>query len=120
MTNPKTVIDLHTWWLGELKKITKAVMEKEEKRKERLKQKTFAALDEYKSTDQILDAYGFGCITGREKDRLMALWEKREAMDWDDPLYEMQIRMLQDMFLDSKQVIADNELALLQNDADTD
>ena len=21
MTNPKTVIDLHTWWLGELKKM---------------------------------------------------------------------------------------------------
>lgn len=38
----------------------------------------FADLADYKSEDEILDAYGYDCITEKEYDRLIDLWRKRE------------------------------------------
>lgn len=38
----------------------------------------FADLADYKSENEILDAYGYDCITEKEYDRLIALWRKRE------------------------------------------
>lgn len=38
----------------------------------------FADLSEYKSENEILDAYGYDCITEKEYDHLIDLWRKRE------------------------------------------
>ena len=38
----------------------------------------FADLADYKSENEILDAYGYDCITEKEYNRLIGLWRKRE------------------------------------------
>ena len=38
----------------------------------------FADLADYKSENEILDAYGYDCISKKEYNRLTALWRKRE------------------------------------------
>ena len=38
----------------------------------------FAPLEDYRSEDDIRDAYGYDCITEKEMDRLIELWRKRE------------------------------------------
>ena len=78
MINPNDVVKLHTWWLGELQKLTQKVMNEELKRQEKMKTKVYAELDDYKSTLR------------------------------EDPVYRMKINMLQEMYIDSKQVIKDN------------
>ena len=108
MTHEQKVIRLQTWWMGELKKLTQTVMNTEAKRQEKEKQKAYKELEEYRSEDEILDAYGFGCITERKKDRLIDLWMKREYENTEDPLYRMKLEMLQDFYQQAKQIAMAN------------
>ena len=107
--NSKNVIALQTWWLGELKKITNKVMKAESKRQEKEKAKNYDLLADYKSETEILDAYGVGYITERKKDKLLDLWEKRESMTGEDPLYQMKINLLSEFYQTAKRIIEDEK-----------
>ena len=108
MLDTKQTIELQTWWLGELKAITERVLKEEEKRQERERKKTFAVLDEFRSTTDILDAYGFGCITEKKKDHLLELWDKRERMEWESPMYIAKRDLLSEFYRMAKDIIAEN------------
>ena len=112
MTSKQEVIALQTWWLGEVKKITGKVIREEDGRQERAKAKSEDMLADYRSQGEILDAYGMGCITARQKDRLMDLWEKREAAAEPGRLYKMKIQLLTEMYETAKQIIKDTENAM--------
>ena len=109
MTGHQEVIALQTWWMGEIKAITKKVMAQEEKRQDRNRQKTDELLADYQSKDEILDAYGFGCITERQKDKLMDLWDQREEKTRPDSLSERKLKLLSELYEDAKKVIRDEE-----------
>lgn len=47
----------------------------------------FAELDEYRSPDEIMDAYGYDVITERERDRLLGLWDTREQARRNNGIY---------------------------------
>ena len=103
--NSKNVIALQTWWMKELKKITEKVIESEFKRQIKEKAKNYDLLADYKSESEILDAYGCGIITERKKDKLIDLWEKREALEGDDPLYELKLTLLSELYQTAKRII---------------
>lgn len=105
--NTKTVIALQEWWLGELKALTQKVMNQEDKRQERVRAKNDVLLADYTSAGQIQDAYGFGCITERQYNKLMRLWEEREAAEQPGELYRMKIALLQELYHTAKQVLSD-------------
>ena len=105
MTHEQNVISLQLWWIGQLKKIIKAEMDAEEKRKAREMAKNFKALEEYRSEDEILDAYGFGCITEKKKDKLIDLWMKREKADQEDPLYRDKMLLLNELYTTAKRIL---------------
>ena len=102
------VIDLQKWWLGELSKITGKLMEQEEKRQGRSNAKADKALEDFRNRDDILDAYGFGCITEKQKDRLMDLWDKREQEAEPDRVYQLRIGLLQEFYQLAKDIIRNN------------
>lgn len=105
ISDPKNVIELQTWWLGELKTITERLILDEEKRQERAKKKTFAALEEYRSKDDILDAYGFGCITEARKDKLIDMWDRREKELYDSPMYQAKRDLLSDFYRAAREIV---------------
>ena len=112
MNSTQDVIALQTWWLGELKKLTAKVMQEEDKRQLKVRSKTDALLADFQSKGEILDAYGFGCITEKQKDRLMDLWDKREDASFPARMYGMKLDLLQEMYETAKGVISDSEKAL--------
>lgn len=104
----QNIIALQTWWMNELKKITNKVMETESKRQAKEKEKNYDLLADYNSENEILDAYGFGIITERKKDKLLNLWQKREALESDNPLYQMKIKLLSELYQTAKKIVEDN------------
>ena len=101
-------IRLREWWMGELKKITGKLMEQEEKRQGRSSAKADKALADFRNRDEILDAYGFGCITEKQKDRLMDLWDRRERETEPDRTYQLRIGLLQEFYQLAKDIIRNN------------
>ena len=112
MTSKQETIALQTWWLGEVKKITQRVIKEEDNRQERAKQKSEDLLADYRSEGEILDAYGMGCITARQKDKLMDLWQKREEAAEPSSLYQRKIALLTEFYEDAKRVIKDTEISM--------
>jgi len=102
------VIDLQKWWLGELQIITKKLMDQEEKRQAKSNAKRDKALEDYRNKDDILDAYGLGCITERQKDRLMDLWDQREQAAMPDKVYQNRIGLVQEYYQLAKDIIRNN------------
>lgn len=112
MTSKQEVIALQTWWLGEVKKITERVIKEEDSRQDRAKAKSEDLLADYRSQGEILDAYGMGCITARQKDRLMDLWEKREQAAEPTRMYQLKIKLLTEMYETAKRIIKDTEISM--------
>lgn len=102
------VIDLQKWWMEELKQITRKLMDKEEKRQGKSSAKLDKALEDFRSKDDILDAYGFGCITEKKKDRLMDLWDKREGNAMPDKTYQNRLALVQEYYQMAKEIIRNN------------
>ena len=107
--NANAVIALQTWWMDELKQITNKVMKAESKRQEKEKSKNYDLLAEYKSEYEILDAYGVGYITEKKKDKLLDLWEKREKLEGENPLYQMKLNLLSELYQTAKRIIEDEQ-----------
>ena len=93
----KEIFDLQTWWIGELEKIREQVISQDEKRKSKSNTKADRELEEYTSPNEILDAYGFGCITQRRYDYLMKLWEEREKSQYPDVMVEYKLDLIKEL-----------------------
>ena len=102
------LIDLQKWWLGELSQITRKLMEQEEKRQNKSNAKRERALEDFRKREDILDAYGFGCITEKQKDRLMDLWDEREKQSIPDKVYQDRIGLVSEFYELAKDIIRNN------------
>ena len=98
-------IQLQRWWQEELRALTRKVMAQEEKRQQKAKTKAEAALADYCSRDDIIDAYGMDMITKKQKDKLLDLWD--QVNDGGDDMYRAKIDMLQEFYTDSIQIMRD-------------
>ena len=98
-------IQLQRWWQEELRALTRKVMAQEEKRQQKTKSKAEAALAEYCSRDDILDAYGCDMITEKQKDKLLDLWD--QVNEGGNEMYRAKIDLLQEFYSDSIQVMRD-------------
>ena len=107
----KETIQLQTWWLGELKKITQRIMNEEDRRADKAKAKNEDKLADYNSRDEIREAYGYGFITEKQMDKLLDLWDERENGAQPNSLYQRKITMLSEFYQDAKRIIQDAERA---------
>ena len=102
MTGNETV-KLHKWWMSELQKITQKVVEQEEKRKVKEEKKYKELLADYESREQIIDAYGYGCITEKQLNKLLDIWDK--VKENSNSQYQAKIDLLQDFYEESKEIV---------------
>ena len=102
------VIELQKWWLGELAKITRKLMDQEEKRQSKSNTKRDKALEDYRNKNEILDAYGMGCITEKQMDRLMDMWDEREQQTAPDKAYQDRITLVSEFYEMAKEIIRNN------------
>ena len=102
----KNIVSLQTWWMGEVKSLTRKVMDQEEKRQARLRAKADKELGEYRTYNDVQDAYGCGVITARKRDRLYDLLE--QFAPGEDPVYRMKLDMLAEMYQIAKQAVEDH------------
>lgn len=105
--NNKETIELQTWWLGELQKLTQRVMDEEDKRQKKAKAKSEDKLADYSSRDEIRDAYGYGFITEKQMEKLMDMWDERENGMQPGALYERKTQLLSEFYQMAKRVIED-------------
>ena len=102
------VIELQKWWMSELKAISKKVLDQEERRQTKAREKTEKLLGEYDSFAAVQDAYGCGVISSRKRDRLYDLLEQRDMAVSPDRIYQMKVDMLTELYQMAKQIVEDN------------
>ena len=107
--NDKQVIMLQTWWLGELKALTKKVLAEEEKRQARIRKKNEDMLGSFdiERREDIDDLYGYGVITEKKREKLIELWEQKQT---PDEMYQAKIELLQDLYQTAKEIIREREV----------
>ena len=98
-------IQLQRWWQEQIRELTRKVMAQEEKKQARKQAESAAALFDYQSRDDILDAYGMGMITEKKRDKLLDLWDN--ANSGSDEMYHAKIDLLQEFYTESIQVMRD-------------
>ena len=101
-------IKLQKWWQGELRELTRKVMDQEEKRQAKAVKKTAAMFGDLciERRDDIDDLYAYGTISEKKRDKLVDLWEQGEQHDW---FYEEKVRLLQDAYSESLEIVRDLE-----------
>ena len=106
----KDIVALQTWWMGELKELTRRVMEQEEKRQARERKQSEKKMGDYRTYADIQDAYGMGVITEYKRDKLMDLLEKSNPEE--DRIYRMKLDMLSEMFQIAKDAVEERKEAV--------
>ena len=103
------VVKLQEWWMGELQKLTEKVMAEESRRQERQGKKDRDKLADFRCEQDILDLYGWGGITEKQKDKLLDMWEKRESAVAESPLYRMKLDLLGELYREAKRTVEDQD-----------
>ena len=98
-------IKLQRWWMGEIQQITRKVMEKEEKRQKKEKTKAAEMLADFSSRDDINEAYGYGMISEKWRDKLLDLWDK--SNEGHGELYDEKIQLLQDAYAEAQAIMSE-------------
>ena len=104
----KDIVRLQKWWMEQIKALTQKVINEENKRQESVKRKAEKMLGEYRTYNDIQDAYGCGVITARKRDKLMDLLEQVTVED--DTLYRMKLDLLQECYQVAKRAVEEREL----------
>ena len=97
-------IQLQRWWQEQIRELTRKVMTQEDKRQQKAKAKAEAALSDYNSRDEIIDAYGFDLITEKQKDKLLDMWDQ---VNTGNDMYQAKIDLLQEFYTESIEVMRD-------------
>lgn len=101
----KDIVALQKWWIGELENLRDQVIAQEEKRKAKSHTKADKELEDFSKQSDILDAYGFGCITQRRFDYLMRLWEEREKAQYPDEMAGYKLDLISEFLQMAKDCI---------------
>ena len=107
----RDIIALQSWWMSELRTLTEKVTAAEEKRQAKSNKRTDELLADYRSADEIRDAYGYGAITEKKMEKLMDLWEQRESTREPSTLYQMKIALLSELYQTAKRILMDESTA---------
>lgn len=100
-------IQLQRWWMEQLRALTRKVMAEEEKTKDKANRKADKLLGDYSSRDEIIEAYGLGNITEKQRDKYLDIWDNSCA--YASPLYMEKLELLQDLYAEADGVLRDLE-----------
>ena len=107
------VMMLQSWWMARLKELTDKVNKEEEKRQEKVRRGVDRQLGEYRTFNDVQDAYGCGVISEKKRDRLYDLLERQNVEpDW---FYEAKISLLTELYQTAKRIFSENFDAVNRN-----
>ena len=96
-------IHLQEWWMDQIRRMTKELLKQEEKRQTREKEKAEKKLGDYRTYNDIQEAYGVGVISAKKRDQLFDLLEKSQPEP--DELYEMKKDLLSELYRTAKDIL---------------
>ena len=100
------VMQLKSWWMARLKELTDKVNKEEEKRQEKVRRGVDRQLGEYKTFNDVQDAYGCGVISAKKRDRLYDLLERQNVEP--DRMYEEKIALLSELYQTARRIFSEN------------
>ena len=100
------VMQLQSWWMARLKELTDKVNKEEEKRQEKVRRGVDRQLGEYKTFNDVQDAYGCGVISAKKRDRLYDLLERQNVEP--DRMYEAKIALLSELYQTARRIFSEN------------
>ena len=100
------VMMLQSWWMARLKELTDKVNKEEEKRQEKVRRGVDRQLGEYKTFNDVQDAYGCGVISAKKRDRLYDLLERQNVEP--DRMYEEKIALLSELYQTARRIFSEN------------
>ena len=103
----REIVALQTWWLGEVQALTQKVMAQEEARQRKAKSKAEKQLGDYRTYNDVQDAYGCGVISARKRDHLFDLLEQSNVEP--DALYERKLELLSELYQTAKRALEDHQ-----------
>ena len=109
------VMQLQSWWMARLKELTEKVNKEEEKRQEKVRRGVDRQLGEYKTFNDVQDAYGCGVISAKKRDRLYDLLERQNVEP--DRMYEAKIALLSELYQTARRIFSEN-MDMLQRHGD--
>ena len=95
-------LQMRAWWIAKVTQILAEVKADEEKRQEKVKRQNLKKLGDYKTYNDIQEAYGVGVITEKQFDRLADLLEKSDPHP--DELYNAKVDLLEEIYLEQKKI----------------
>lgn len=100
-------IEMRRWFIKELQELTHKIMKEEEKRQERERKQAEKRLGEYRTYNDLQDAYGCGVITEKQFDRLATLLERSRPVE--SRLYKAKRELLEELYTEQKEILAKAE-----------
>ena len=100
------VMQLKSWWMARLKELTDKVNKEEEKRQEKVRRGVDRQLGEYRTFNDVQDAYGCGVISEKKRDRLYDLLERQNVEP--DRMYEEKIALLSELYQTARRIFSEN------------
>ena len=105
MTLEEARIQMRAWWIAKILQIIVEVKEQEQKRQDKVRKQNLKKLGDYKTYNDLQDAYGCGVITEKQFDRLADILEKSDPNP--DIVYLEKINLLEEIYREQKQIYSE-------------
>lgn len=105
MTLEEARIQMRAWWIAKILQIIVEVKEQEQKRQDKVRKQYLKKLGDYKTYNDLQDAYGCGVITEKQYDRLADILEKSDPNP--DIVYLEKINLLEEIYREQKQIYSE-------------
>lgn len=105
MTIEEARLKMRAWWIAKILQTIVEVKEQEQKRQDKVRRQNLKKLGDYKTYNDLQDAYGCGVITEKQFDRLADLLEKSDPNP--DIVYLEKINLLEEIYREQKQIYSE-------------
>ena len=98
----ETNLAMRAWWMGQIQRLIEEVTAQEQKRQDKIRRQNLKKLGDYKTYNDIQEAYGVGVITEKQFDRLVDILENSNPEP--DDLYRAKLDLLQEIYQEQKKI----------------
>lgn len=98
----ETNLAMRAWWMGQIQRLIEEVTAQEQKRQDKVRRQNLKKLGDYKTYNDIQEAYGVGVITEKQFDRLVDILENSNPEP--DDLYRAKLDLLQEIYQEQKKI----------------
>lgn len=105
MTIDEARLQMRAWWITKILQIIVEVKAEEEKRQEKVRKQNLKKLGDYRTYNDIQEAYGVGVITEKQMDRLVDILYKSDPDH--DKVYLEKINLLEEIYREQRAIYSE-------------